>query len=433
MEEVIISRPLESEEEEFIKPKDIKTLSIISDKNNNYDIEYYLSGNKIIFEGLTKNDIPQKKYKKSYSFNNIQSNKYFAMCENIKEVYEEINSQINERKNEIKIIEKKNSILLTFPLNTKKIKECNFEIDEIIPNINAQIKDIYSYINTLIKKIDKLEEKNNALETKNKILEKKNEVLEDNNNKLEKKIDYIYKMLTKEEKFNNKTIHIGIMCNKCGINPIIGYRYKCSICKDYELCDDCAKKNFLTNEHPHHFIIIANEESEKKERKKNDDIVYNYELFDKNPEKFTKKIFEEDNQEDIIFEFDILNIGNADFPADGKTKLIVDKNNSEINLSDIEIEPIEGIKQGNKSKIIVIIPKENIKLGKEKITLLLNIEGQNIGDPIILNLIVKSKIIEDFRAEYNLTEEEYNDEKILDALQKNQFNAEKAFASLFET
>ena len=39
------------------------------------------------------------------------------MCENIKEVYEEINSQINERKNEIKIIEKKNSILLTFPLN----------------------------------------------------------------------------------------------------------------------------------------------------------------------------------------------------------------------------------------------------------------------------------------------------------------------------
>ena len=263
--------------------------------------------------------------------------------------------------------------------------------------------------------------------------QKKNEVLEYNNNKLEKKIDYIYKMLTKEEKFNNKTIHIGIMCNKCGINPIIGYRYKCSICKDYELCDDCAKKNFLTNEHPHHFIIIANEESKKKEREKNDNIVYNYELFDKNPEKFTKQIFEEDNQEDIIFEFDILNIGNADFPADGKTKLIVDKNNSEINLSDIEIEPIEGIKQGNKSKIIVIIPKENIKLGKEKITLLLNIEGQNIGDPIILNLIVKSKIIEDFRAEYNLTEEEYNDEKILDALQKNQFNAEKAFASLFET
>ena len=61
--------------------------------------------------------------------------------------------------------------------------------------------------------------------------------MEDNNNKLEKKIDYIYKMLTKEEKFNNKTIHIGIMCNKCGINPIIGYRYKCSICKDYELSD----------------------------------------------------------------------------------------------------------------------------------------------------------------------------------------------------
>ena len=36
-------------EEEIEKPKEIKILSLISDINNNYDIEYYLSGNKIIF------------------------------------------------------------------------------------------------------------------------------------------------------------------------------------------------------------------------------------------------------------------------------------------------------------------------------------------------------------------------------------------------
>ena len=50
-------------EEEIEKPQEIKILSLISDINNNYDIEYYLSGNKIIFEGRTKNIIPQRKYR----------------------------------------------------------------------------------------------------------------------------------------------------------------------------------------------------------------------------------------------------------------------------------------------------------------------------------------------------------------------------------
>ena len=46
--------------------------------------------------------------------------------ENIKEIYEEINNKINERNKEVKIIEKKNSILLSIPLNTIIIKECCF-------------------------------------------------------------------------------------------------------------------------------------------------------------------------------------------------------------------------------------------------------------------------------------------------------------------
>ena len=32
-----------------------------------------------------------------------------------------------------------------------------------------------------------------------------------------------------------KITHNGIKCNKCEIEPISGYRYKCSICKNYNL------------------------------------------------------------------------------------------------------------------------------------------------------------------------------------------------------
>lgn len=57
-----------------------------------------------------------------------------------------------------------------------------------------------------------------------------------------------------------KTTHHGIKCNKCGKNPIIGYRYKCSICKNYNLCENCEEKNYETEEHSHNFIKMRNEE-----------------------------------------------------------------------------------------------------------------------------------------------------------------------------
>ena len=50
-----------------------------------------------------------------------------------------------------------------------------------------------------------------------------------------------------EENLNlslNKTKHNGIKCQKCSQNPIIGCRYKCAFCKDYNLCEKCEEQNF---------------------------------------------------------------------------------------------------------------------------------------------------------------------------------------------
>ena len=51
-----------------------------------------------------------------------------------------------------------------------------------------------------------------------------------------------------------KTEHYGIKCELCGIDPIIGFRYKCSICKNYNLCEKCEQKNAMTRVHDHYFI-----------------------------------------------------------------------------------------------------------------------------------------------------------------------------------
>ena len=44
------------------------------------------------------------------------------------------------------------------------------------------------------------------------------------------------------------------MCDGCGMLPIEGYRYKCSICEDYNLCENCEER--IGKKHDHPFIKI---------------------------------------------------------------------------------------------------------------------------------------------------------------------------------
>ncbi len=35
-------------------------------------------------------------------------------------------------------------------------------------------------------------------------------------------------------------IHTGVNCDECGVKPIVGIRYKCGNCVDYDLCSYCV-------------------------------------------------------------------------------------------------------------------------------------------------------------------------------------------------
>lgn len=50
-------------------------------------------------------------------------------------------------------------------------------------------------------------------------------------------------------------VHSGISCDGCGLNPIIGVRYRCSQCPDYDLCASCE----VTTDHDssHSFIKLV--------------------------------------------------------------------------------------------------------------------------------------------------------------------------------
>eukprot|EP00117_Sycon_ciliatum_P001931 scpid86818/ scgid7384/ Sequestosome-1; Ubiquitin-binding protein p62 len=45
-------------------------------------------------------------------------------------------------------------------------------------------------------------------------------------------------------------VHRGVTCDICGIGPILGIRYKCSVCHDYDLCSNCEAKGTHPADHP---------------------------------------------------------------------------------------------------------------------------------------------------------------------------------------
>ena len=37
------------------------------------------------------------------------------------------------------------------------------------------------------------------------------------------------------------TVHTGITCDNCSMSPIVGKRFKCMTCPDFDLCEKCEQ------------------------------------------------------------------------------------------------------------------------------------------------------------------------------------------------
>jgi len=49
-------------------------------------------------------------------------------------------------------------------------------------------------------------------------------------------------------------VHAGVTCDGCGLYPLVGNRFKCAVCHNFDFCAACEEKNKET--HPHPFILI---------------------------------------------------------------------------------------------------------------------------------------------------------------------------------
>ena len=73
----------------IMKPDNSIELNLKSDDDSNYNLSIFYIENQLYFQGTTKYQFENKTYEKIYSIEEVKSNKYFYMHENVKEVFEE--------------------------------------------------------------------------------------------------------------------------------------------------------------------------------------------------------------------------------------------------------------------------------------------------------------------------------------------------------
>jgi len=54
----------------------------------------------------------------------------------------------------------------------------------------------------------------------------------------------------------NTSVHRNVECDGCGVHPMVGIRYKCHTCSNFDYCEKCE----ATKEHPHPFVKLKKPE-----------------------------------------------------------------------------------------------------------------------------------------------------------------------------
>ena len=167
---------------------------------------------------------PNKKYNKKIE--NVLGN----LKKNIKQDIEKHISKTNEEIKKLKEKAKENK----YKLEEKDkiyLEKCEEENDKAVKEVDKWIEFILKHSHEII------------------------EAVEMQNNENSKKIEEIEKKIGFGVKKNNvndgkkEIVHPGVVCKGCK-GDIIGVRYKCTICEDFDFCEKCEEKNQGRHGHP---------------------------------------------------------------------------------------------------------------------------------------------------------------------------------------
>ena len=169
-----------------------KNVMISSEKN--YNIDLSLENENIIMKVIFTNSKNNEIFENSFSFSDLQINKYFKICDNINEAYILLSDLVNSKERKV-AFNSLSQISLIIPINNPIVKNVNFQLKSKEKKIDDKILELYYIIENQQKEI-------NAL--KNEILkyDKSKKEEEKDKTKEEEKLKYLVKnslIINKEE------------------------------------------------------------------------------------------------------------------------------------------------------------------------------------------------------------------------------------------
>ena len=132
-----------------------KEIELKSDKNNLYKIIFTSNENNLIIQASSKNSLINETFSNKFSIEKIRENKYLSICDNLKEVCNELESRINTK--DMIIIEEENNLIISIALPSVKVKEIKFGLIKNTKNENEKINELTNIILELKNKINELE------------------------------------------------------------------------------------------------------------------------------------------------------------------------------------------------------------------------------------------------------------------------------------
>lgn len=294
----------------------------------------------------------------------LEKNDFLIKSEIEKGINEYINqSKINLEKKDNEISKIKNDY--ENKINTIR-EECYKEIEQKFSKIyEEKIKQIYESAMNNSKTIydNLISENKKQFEEEEK---KRNQILNSN-------------ILMKSNMSNNisrlskcETIHKNIACNECKVFPIVGYRYRCLECPDYNLCEKCEK----TVEHEHNFIKYVSEENNSLIIKNNK---YSYECLTK---KLVVSVYE--GAEKATLRIVIKNNGFIPWTENAK---FINGKDSQIIATHITLKPLEP---GEQDTIEINFDGLKTLPARNYISnFLFSVDEQIYGNPLKTELIVE--------------------------------------------
>ena len=134
---------------------------IVSDSKT-YSIDMTITHENIAIKANAVNSLKNDVFDNSFSLSQIQSNKYFKMCESLNEAFLLLSELANSKEKKV-ITNSAKEISIVFPINNALVKEISFQLKLKEKNLEDKVNELYNLverqqteINSLKKEVEEL-------------------------------------------------------------------------------------------------------------------------------------------------------------------------------------------------------------------------------------------------------------------------------------